>query len=310
MTPVPTSSARRLIVLGSLALAAAFPAAAAAQAPPLPGPPPGAGSNLPSPPTAGTPPLQQPAAPPASLQSASSGPSLLNGKATVGKSSRRFSLQVFCNANGTVRVTSPDVANGSFAKGRYKCQSRQGKASLKVSSKVARRLAKLHTVVAQATIKQGGKSTRNSLTLQAGDQKTEDFWTDGRLQCSPLGTTSPESYVIAPNFTANPSIVISYRPWVAWYTPSGGWHWRGVRGERASSWYNWTATVKGIAEWFVPGGGINPWIWGPISVPAGAGTYAVAAFELIYWIGGRPSWSWKYVKSGTLQPTDTYCVYP
>ena len=37
---------------------------------------------------------------------------------------------------------------------------------------------------------------------------------------------------------------------------------------------------------------------------------SIMGVALIYWIGGRPSWSWKYVKSGTLQPTDTYCVYP
>jgi hypothetical protein len=311
-TFTPIFRARHLILVGSLALAAAFPAAAAAQEPPLPGPPPGAGSGLPAPPTAGTPPAQQPTAPATTLQSSSGAPSLLNGKASLGKGSRRFSLKVFCKSNGQVRVTSPDVANGTFAKGSYKCRSKSGTASLKVSKQVAKRLTTLRSVVAQATLKQGGSSTRNSLTLQAGAKSdpADDFWTDGRLQCSPLGTTQPQSYVIAPNFTAKPAIVVSFRPWVAWYTPNSGWHWRGVRGERSSSWYNWTATPTGIAEWQVPGGGYNPWTWGPITVPSGQGTFAVAAFEMIYWSGGRPTWTWKYVKSGTQLPTGNYCNYP
>lgn len=306
---------RLVALLGSLGLAAALPATTAAQgtpsAPALPGPPPGAGSNLPSPPTAGKPPVQGPEPGAVTLQSGKGGPSLLNGSARLSDRSRRFTLSVFCKANGRVTVTSPDVANGGFAKGSYRCRGGESKVSLQVSRTSARRLARLSSVIAQATLRQGGTSTRNSLTLQAGPQRPDDeFWSDGRLQCSPLGTTQPQSYAIAPNFTANPSITISFRPWVAWYSPRAGWHWRGVTGEKSSQWYNWTATLTGIAEWQLPGGGISPWSWGPISVPAGAGTYAVAAFEIVYWSGGRPSYTWKYVKSGTEQPTGSYCFYP
>ena len=42
-----------------------------------------------------------------------------------------------------------------------------------------------------------------------------------------------------------------------------------------------------------------PFTWGPISVPAGHGIYAVGVYEIVYWVAGRPDYQWQYVNAGS-----------
>jgi hypothetical protein len=148
-----------------------------------------------------------------------------------------------------------------------------------------------------------------------GTAAGKGFWTDGHLQCT-QENGAPQAYLAEPDFTASSAIPISTRGWVAWYTARAGWHWFGVGGENASRWDTWTATPTGVAQFhpnhsFVP----IPWTWGPISVPTGEGVYAIGVYEIVYWVGGRPSYRWQYVNAGTTGAAAAgggtlYCVYP
>jgi hypothetical protein len=170
-----------------------------------------------------------------------------------------------------------------------------------VSAKVAKKLARRHTVAVTATVTQAGRPSKVYFTLRAGGPaaETKGFWTDGHLQCTD-SSGAPQAYLVEPDFTTASPTPISTRGWVAWYTPAGGWHWYGEGGENAGRWDTWTASVTGITQ-FHPDGAATPvpWTWGPIAVPPGQGITAVGVYEIVYWVGGKPDHQWQYVNAGT-----------
>jgi hypothetical protein len=281
------------------ALAAGLLAAGAAQAaPPAPGPPPGNGTDLPAPP--GTAPAFVPPGTPGAVPAAVTGPGLAgSGDVQLNRAKRTFGVPLACAAGGTLSVRARAVTTSPIAHGPYTCSGGRATATLRVSPKIAKRLAKLHKVAAVATANQSGKAYKMWFDLRAGGAPAQatGFWTDGHLQCTDSGG-APSAYLVEPDFTtANPT-TISTRGWVAWYTAGGGWHWLGVSGENANRWDTWTATAGGI-EQFHPGGAVtpSPWTWGPIAIPQGV--VAVGVYEIVYWVAGHPEHRWQYVNAGT-----------
>jgi len=296
-----------LFILCAIVLGLA-PAAGAAvhNGPPpgLPGPPPGAGAGFPAPPAASTVPLAGAPGPPATIPARVSGPALLSGTARVHQ--LQFSVAIACRTSGRVSVSAGAIRPGILARGRYTCRNRRASAQLRLRPADARKLASLGPTLASATLAEADGGARPSLTLQTGAQSPA-YWSDGGLQCSLLGSYQP--YLVAPNFRVTPPAVIDVRPWVAWYTPSGGWRWLGTVGVNASQWYRWTATPSGVAQWITPAGASNPWTWAPIAVHPGGDTYAVGVFEVVYWYA-KPRYTWKYALSSAAQTGLTaYCQF-
>jgi hypothetical protein len=245
---------RCLLVLSSVAAVAASAAPAGAQAPAgPPGPPPGNGGALPAPP--GTAPAFVPPGTPAAVPGAVTGPGLLSGSSVaLNRAKRTFSVALACQANGSVSVTAKAVTKTPIAHASYRCAANRASAALRVSSKVAQRLAKRKTVAATATVKQAGKTAKLAFVLRAGGAAPAPagFRTDGHLQCTDA-SGAPAALLLEPDFTTATQTPISTRGWIAWYTAAGGWHWLGVAGENANRWDTWTANVGGI-EQFHPGG--------------------------------------------------------
>jgi hypothetical protein len=312
--PVPVK--RCLLVLSFLVAIAAHVAAASAQSPAgPPGPPPGNGGTLPAPP--GTAPAFVPPGTPAAVPGAITGPGLLSGSAvTLNRAKRTFSVALACQANGSVAVTAPAVTKVPIARASYRCAANRATAALRVSRKVAQRLARRKTVAATATVKQAGKTAKLGFALRAGggSPAPAGFWTDGHLQCTD-SSGAPQAYLVEPDFTTATQTPISTRGWIAWHTAAGGWHWLGVNGENASRWDTWTANVGGI-EQFHPNATPQPvpWTWGPIAVPTGQGIFAIGVYEIVYWVGGKPEYRWQYVNAGTTGAAaagggNPYCAY-
>jgi hypothetical protein len=300
-----------LIVGCVTAAALASPAGAVAQQPPLPGPPPGAGLNLPAPPRSIPP--AAPGTTPVTIDPRTAGPALLSNVATLTRSSRRVSLRLSCRASGRITLAARAVRRGTLASARYACRGGRASVSPRLSAKDAKRLRRRRVVLAVVTL----SSTRLSLTLRAtrgAPVKPGGFWSDGQLQCSSDGQA--QGYLIAPNWTATPSTSISTRPWLAWHDAATGWHWVGSRGPGASKWYDWTATPQGVAQWLQPTGvpgqsSVHPWSFGPITVAAGSDITVVGVFEAVYWWRGRPTWIWNYVRASAagVNPSDPSCTY-
>jgi hypothetical protein len=202
------------------------------------------------------------------------------------------------------------------ARAPYSCAQGRATATVRVSPRIAKRLAKLKRSAATATVTQAGKRTKVSFMVRVGGAPApaKGFWTDGHLQCRDADG-GPTAYLVEPDFTtANPT-VISTRGWVAWWSAGGGWHWLGVGGENAGRWEAWNAGVGGIAQ-FHPNGAAqpSPWTWGPITVPTGAGIVTVGVYEIVYWVSGRPDYQWQYVNAGTTGAAAAgggtlYCTY-
>jgi hypothetical protein len=314
IAPVPVR--RCLLVLSSIVAVAAYAAPAGAQSPAgPPGPPPGDGGALPAPP--GTAPAFVPPGTPAAVPGAVTGPGLLSGSAvTLNRQKRTFSVALACQASGSVVVTARALTKVPIARASYRCAANRATAALRLSRKVAQRLARRKTVSATATVKQSGKSARLSFALRAGagSAAPRGYWTDGHLQCTD-SAGAPQAYLVEPDFTTATQTPISTRGWVAWYTAAGGWHWLGVNGENANRWDNWTANVGGI-EQFHPNGAPQPipWTWGPIAMPTGQGVFAIGVYEIVYWVAGKPEYQWQYVNAGTTGAAaagggNPYCAY-
>jgi hypothetical protein len=305
------------VVTGCIAAALATPAIAAAQdaPPPLPGPPPGAGLDLPGPP--GAPSAGSSTPVPVTIDPNAPGPGLMSGTAPLKRGTRRVVIALSCQANGSARLEAPVVARGTLASAPFSCASGRAEAALKLSRRSVKRVKRLRSVLAAVTLRQGAATVRLSLVIRAragGAVKPAGFWTDGQLQCSTEG--QPQGYLVAPNWTATPATAISARPWIAWYNEATGWRWVGSRGPGLSSWSSWTATPQGVAQWFQPTNlpgvfSLQPWSFGPLSVPVGSGTFVVGVFETVYWWGGRPTWVWNYVRSSSngLDPSGAYCRF-
>jgi hypothetical protein len=279
--------------------------AAAQNSPPPgpPGPPPGAGSGFLSRP-AGTAPLQEATGPAATIPAHVTGPALMTGVVRVHQ--LQFAVSIACRTSGRVSVTAGAIRSGVLARGTYTCRNGHASAQLQLRRADARRLATLGPTLTSVTLGKGGATARLSLTLETGAQ-SPGYWSDGGLQCSFLGSYEP--YLVAPDFTDTPPVVIDVRPWVAWYTPSNGWRWLGTVGVNASRWYRWTATPSGIEQWTTPARAVNPWTWAPIHVHPGDDTYAIGVFEVMYWYT-RPHYTWRYTRSSLGgNSLTTYCNY-
>jgi hypothetical protein len=287
--------------------AAAAGASSPTAAPPagLPGPPPGAGSGLPALPAPGSIPPAQPLGPAATLPAHVPGPGLLSGVARL--RGLRFSLAIACRTNGRVTVAASALARGVIARAGYLCRGRRAVAQLALSRSSARRLAAAGSTLAGVRFGRGRAADQFSLTLESRSTAAT-YWSDGGLECGLLGADEP--YVVAPDFTVSPPVIIDVRPWVAWYTPAEGWRWLGTEGVNASRWYRWTATPSGVQQWQTPAHAINPWTWAPIHVRPGKHTYAISVFEVMYWYK-HPSYVWKYGPSVTSATgVSAYCRYP
>jgi hypothetical protein len=273
----------------------------------LPGPPPGAGSGFPLPPVGGVQPPAPPPGPPATIPTAS-GPALEGGGAQV-SAGGHLTLRVACGASGRASLSVAALRQATLARAAYACRGGHAALKLRIASTDARRLARMSPALGRVTLRQRGATARVSVALAAGGRSpSPGFWSDGGLQCASPGPS--QAYLVAPNFTVTPSTSIDVRPWIASYTDAGGWRWLGTSGRDASRWSSLTATPAGIAQWLQPTGALNPWTWGPIDVPTGAGVRALGVFEVIYWYGGRPTYVWRYTRSFVAaQPTGSYCVY-
>ena len=267
----------------------------------LPGPPPGAGTGFPLPPPPGLAPSPEPSGPPVTLPLGPSGPGLLSGSA--GLSGARLNLRVACQAGGRAAFRAAQLAGGTLASARYKCARGRATVSFSLARRIAQQITRSGSVLGSVVFTQGGGNERVSLDV-GPHSPAPSFWTSFfGLQCGASG--SYQAGLTAPNFTDTPATTIDVRPWLAWYTAATGWQWLGTDGPNASSWYRWTATPSGVAEWRTSPPKLNPWTWGPITVSPGHGTYVIAALEAIYWYS-HPVYVWEYAHS---YPSTTYCAY-
>jgi hypothetical protein len=225
---------------------------------------------------------------------------VLTGFVTLSGSSVGVKLACAAGGSATLRTT------GVSAKTTYRCKHGRATALFALTKAQASRIPRLGGVTAGLTLVEKGKTEHLSVSVSK-ILPAPPYWTSNfGLSCTtPQGSNVAQ--LVAPNFSASLSTTIDVRPWLAWYTPSTGWQWLGSRGPGKSSWYRWTATPSGVAEW-QQNGTITPWTWGPISVAAGHGTYLVAAFEAVYWYGNPANvWNYAHSQPGSLS---TDCVYP
>jgi hypothetical protein len=303
MLRLPVQTGRLAIAAALVALAGSGNTALAAGPPPgLPGPPPGAGTGLPLPPPPGQAPPAQASLPAVGITGAPYGPGLLSGYSAV--SGTKLPVTIACQANGKAQLRAGSVS----VKATYRCARGRSTVRFALTRSQARGIANSSGLSGALTLTQGAQTVRLSLSL-GRRAPAPLFWTSAfGLGCTAAGPQSPE--LVAPNFTSTPApTTIDVRPWLAWYTSATGWQWLGARGPGSSTWYRWTATPSGVAEWQQPTG-ISPWTWGPIGITAGHGTYVIAVLEAVYWYS-HPTTVWEYARSEPSSTTvATYCVYP
>lgn len=269
---------------------------ALAASPPLPGPPPGAGTGLPLPPAAGQAPAATVNGAPLSITGRASGPGLL-GSPTVSKGSIRVS--VACRASGKAYL----AIGHTTVSAAYRCRGGQAQLALKPKAPALKSYVRTESTPHTLRLVQSGATTRLSLAISSAAPAR---WISAfGLNCAAGGPLSAQ--LEAPNFTDVVPTTIDVRPWLAWYTRSTGWQWIGTRGAGSSSWYRWTAAANGVAEWR-HGTTVTPWTWGPITISGGHHMELVAVFEAIYWYG-RPNDVWRYASAESKSQL-AVCVYP
>jgi hypothetical protein len=184
----------------------------------------------------------------------------------------------------------------------YKCARGRATVSFSLASRVAQQINHSGSVLGAVVFSGAGGNER--MSVEVGPRPpAASFWESFfGLNCA---AGSNQALLTAPNFTDTPTTTIDVRPWLAWYTAATGWQWLGTGGPNASSWYRWTATGHGVAEWQTSTSKLNPWTWGPITVSPGHGTYVIAVLEAIYWYS-QPVYVWEYAHSF---PSTTYCAY-
>lgn len=299
--------AARLAAVGApLAIAAllagAVPGVAAAT-PGLPGPPPGAGSGFPGAPRPGVTPAPQPVGPAARIPASVSTPGLLTGTVVA---TRAVQIPIACHRAGRATLSAAALGRGVLARVAYGCSRGRGVVRAQLTAAQARRLRALGQTLVSIVLADARGSARASVELQSRPRAPR-FWSDGGLVCTLLGDNQP--YLVDPNFRVSPAVTIDVRPWIAWYTPTGGWQWLGTRGARSSAWYRFTAGPDGVVQWRTPRGAVNPWTWAPIGVSPGHGISLIGVFEVIYWYR-HPLYRWAYSRSSAMSGTGTYCSYP
>jgi hypothetical protein len=271
----------------------------------LPGPPPLAMTNYPTPPVTGIVPPAGPAGPPVTVPAKVGGPGLLSG--IVRAQGRQVTLQIACSGSGSAAVSATAINKGAtLARGPYTCTSHRASAQLKLSAAAARELGQLKSTLGHVKLGKGSATTKYAITLESRPTASP-HWSDGGLVCNFYGPNSP--MVSAPNFTVQPPAIIDIRPWIAFYTANNGWRWLGTAGLNQSLWYRGTATPTGVTQWRTPGGALNRFTWAPITIRPGANTYAIGVFEVVYWYT-HMRYVWEYTSSlsasGAKSP---YCSY-
>jgi hypothetical protein len=270
----------------------------------LPGPPPLAMSDYPTPPAAGSVPPAGPPGAPATVPTKLGGPGLLTG--VVRAQGRQVTLQIACSGNGSAAVSAVAIAKGTLARGAYTCTKHRASAALKLSAAAARELGRLTSTLGHVKLGKGSATTQYAITLESAPVATPR-WSDGGLVCSLYGPDTP--MLSAPNFTVRPPAIIDIRPWVAFYTAANGWRWLGTSGLNKSLWYRGTATPTGVTQWRTPAGALNRFTWAPIAFHGGSNTYAIGVFEVVYWYT-HMRYVWEYTSSLGNGATPPYCAYP
>lgn len=295
-----------LTAVAALAVIGSAQASAATGAPVgLPGPPPLAMTNYPTPPVAGVVPPAGPAGPPAAVPTKLGGPGLLSG--VVRAQGRQLTIQIACSGNGSAAVSATAVGKGTLARGSYTCTKHQASAQLKLSAAAAHELGLLKSTLGHVKLGKGSATTQYAITLESAPAASPR-WSDGGLVCNFYGPNAP--MLSAPNFTVQPPAIIDIRPWIAFYTAANGWRWLGTSGLNQSLWYRGEATPTGVTQWRTPGGALNRFTWAPITVRPGANTYAIGVFEVVYWYT-HMRYVWEYTSSlmGS-GAKSSYCSYP
>lgn len=270
----------------------------------LPGPPPLAMTDYPTPPAVGVVPPAGPAGPPAAVPTKLAGPGLLSGVVTA--HGRQLTLQIACSGNGSVTVSAAKIAKGTLARGSYTCSSHRASAQLKLSGAAAHKLGLLTSTIGHVKLGKGSATTQYAITLQSRPAASPR-WSDGGLVCSFYGPDSP--MLSAPNFTVTPPAIIDIRPWIAFYTAEKGWRWLGTSGLNQSLWYRETATPTGVAQWRTRAGALNRFTWAPITVRPGS-TYMIGVFEVVYWYT-HMRYVWEFTSSLMSSGAKmSYCSYP
>ena len=252
-----------------------------------------------------------------SIDGSGAGPGLLDGTGAVFKrATRSFSVPIVCHANGRATATMRRLSKRVVATASYRCNTGRATLRFTVAAKIAAGIMRNRVVVTNIAVRQGPVRATLALSVRTRTLAAPGFWTDGNLQCTPVGSTEPLAYLAAPDFTATVPTPISTRGWVAWFTETGGWHWLGADGENAGRWQTWTATPTGVVQ-FHPGGTPNPvpWTFGPIVIPGGQGVTTVGVYEVVYWVSGKPEYSWQYVNAGSTGAVAAgggthFCLYP
>ncbi|MGH2858945.1 MAG: hypothetical protein ACRDMJ_15835 [Solirubrobacteraceae bacterium] len=287
--------------LAATLLAVASSPALAAGPPSLPGPPPGLGQGLPLPPPPGQAPPPQSPAPALTLGGAPRGPGLLSSFASP--HGRQLPVRIACQGNGAARLRAGAISAGAA----YRCAAGRATIRFTLTKAAASTISRGTGATGSLTLRQGAVTVKLSLSL-ARSAPAPQFWVSAfGLSCG--GGGGGVAQLLAPNFSAGSPTTIDVRPWLAWYTAATGWQWQGTLGAGRSSWYRWTATPGGVAEWAQPAG-ITPWTWGPIDVAPDHGTYVIGVLEAIYWYS-HPNDVWAYARSRPDQTsTSAYCAYP
>ena len=208
--PIQSRLARpRRLLLGLAGVAAVAvlgsTQASAAAGPPagLPGPPPLAMTNYPTPPAAGAVPPASPPGSPATVPTKLGGPGLLTG--IVRAQGRQLTLQIACSGNGSATVSAAAVAKGTLARGGYRCASHRASAKLRLSGPAAHELGLLGSTLGHVKLGKGSATTQYAITLESR-ATASPRWSDGGLVCGFYGPDSP--MVSAPNFTVQPPAII------------------------------------------------------------------------------------------------------
>ena len=158
-------------------------------------------------------------------------------------------MKITCQSNGRAQLR----AGGVGAKASFKCSGGRSTISFVFTRAQASQIAHSANLIGSLTLTAGATTEHLSLSL-GRSAPAPVYWTSVfGLGCTAGAGGSAQ--LVAPNFSSEPDpTTIDVRPWLAWYTQATGWQWLGTVGPDQSSWYRWTATPNGVAEWQQPGG--------------------------------------------------------
>ena len=252
----------------------------------------------------------------AAIPAGTTGPGLLNDAAVaLNRAKRTFSLHArLPGATGRVSVDATPARARRRSPARATAARRAARPrGCSSHAKIAQAVGSRRTVAATARVRQAGAQHGSFFSLTAGRRA-------GRPRASGPTATSqlraPAPTWSSPTSPTKSPTPISTRGWVAWYTRDGrlalARHRRRGRGPLGH--LDGDASPASRSSTPAARSTPIPFTWGPISVPAGQGIYAVGVYEIVYWVGGRPDYQWQYVNAGTTGAAaagaaNLYCVY-